>query len=95
MQGEIKEKEVKASKLDTILEGSKFKNQKIDFLNIDVEGGDYETLKSINLDIYRPKVICIEIDEADILNSKIFKYLTNYNYKKIWSSRSNISHIFV
>ena len=49
MQGEIKEKEIKASKLDTILEKSKFKNQKIDFLNIDVEGGDYEALKSINL----------------------------------------------
>ncbi len=95
MQGEIKEKEIKAFRLDTILANSKFKNKKIDFLNIDVEGGDYEALKSINLNKYRPKVICIEIDEADVFNSKIYKYLIDYKYKKIWSSKSNISHVFV
>ena len=95
MQGEIKKKEIKASKLDTILENSRFKNKKIDFLNIDVEGADYEVLKSINLNTYCPRIICIEIDEANIIDSKIYKHLENYSYKKIWSSKSNISHIFI
>ena len=95
MQGEIKKKEIKASKLDTILENSRFKNKKIDFLNIDVEGADYEVLKSIDLNTYCPRIICIEIDEANIIDSKIYKHLENYSYKKIWSSKSNISHIFI
>lgn len=91
MQGEIKEKEIKSLKLDTILENSKFKNQRIDLLNIDVEGGDFDALISLNINIYRPRLICIEIDEE---NSKINNYLIKFNYKKIWSSKSKMSHIF-
>lgn len=94
MQGRIKEKEINAFKLDTIMNNSKYKNKKIDFLNIDIEGNDFEALTSINFDTYRPRIICIEIDEENILDSKIYKYLINLNYKKIWSSISNLSHIF-
>lgn len=94
MQGRIKEKEINAFKLDTIMNNSKYKNKKIDFLNIDIEGNDFEALSSINFDTYRPRIICIEIDEENILDSKIYKYLINLNYKKIWSSISNLSHIF-
>ena len=95
MQGLIKEKKIEAFKLDTILEKSKYKNKKIDFLNIDIENNDYEALCSINFHIYRPKVICIEIDKKNIFESNIYKYLVNLNYKKIWSSKSNMSHIFI
>ena len=94
MQGKIKEKEIEALKLDTIMSNSKFKNKKIDFLNIDIEGGDYEALCSLNFNIYKPKIVCIEIDEKNILDSNIYKYLINLSYKKIWSSTSNLSHIF-
>ena len=37
-----------------------FQNLEIDFLNVDVEGFDYDVLNSINFEKYRPKVICIE-----------------------------------
>ncbi len=94
MQGKIKEKKIKALKLDTILENSKYKNKQIDLLNIDVEGGDFDALRSIDLNIYKPKIICIEIDEENILSSETYNYLLNLNYKKLWSSKSNISHIF-
>ena len=94
MQGRIKEKEINAFKLDTIMNNSKYKNKKIDFLNIDIEGNDFEALSSINFDTYKPRIICIEIDEENILDSNIYKYLINLNYKKIWSSTSNLSHIF-
>ena len=95
MQGKIKEKEIEALKLDTIMNNSKFRNKKIDFLNIDIEGGDYEALCSLNFNIYKPKIICIEIDEKNILESNTYKYLFNLNYKKVWSSTSNLSHIFI
>ncbi len=95
MQGKIQEKKIKSQKLNTILNNSKFKNRKIDFLNIDLEGSDFEALKSLDFNAYRPRVICVEITEKEIKNSIIFKLLISMKYKLIWSSKSNLSHIFV
>ena len=94
MQGHIKEKNVKAETLNSILNHSKYKNQTIDFLNIDIEGADLEALRSLDFHNYRPTIICIEIDHKKISNSETYKYLNNLKYEKIWSSKSNISHIF-
>ena len=94
MQGKIIEKVIKSNTLNLVLGNTRYKNQKIDFLNIDIEGADFEALKSLDFDIYRPKLICIEIDAKEILNSSIYKYLINLNYEKIWSSNSKLSHIF-
>ena len=95
MQGKIQEKNIKSQKLNTILNKSKFINRKIDFLNIDLEGADYEALQSLDFNAYRPKVICIEINDKDIIGSDIFNFLNNLKYKLVWSSKSNLSHIFV
>ena len=95
MQGKIQEKSIKSQKLNTILNNSKFINRKIDFLNIDLEGADYEALQSLDFNIYRPKVICVEINDKDIIGSEIFNFLNNLKYKLVWSSKSNLSHIFV
>ncbi len=95
MQGKIKERKIKSQKLTTVLNNSKYKNRKIDFLNIDVEGVDLEVLKSLDFKVYKPRVICIEIIDKKIEDSKIYNYLKNLDYKKVWSSSSNISHIFV
>ena len=58
---------------------------KIDFLNIDVEGHDYEVLKGIDLLNIKPKIICIEVDnhEKNLSNEKIKNYLIKLNYKII------------
>ena len=95
MQGNIKEKKIKSLKLNSILNQSKFKNRQIDFLNIDVEGADFEVLKSLDFTIYEPKIICIEIMEKNIFESEIYNFLKDLNYKKIWSSKSNFNHIFL
>ena len=95
MQGNIKEKKIKSLKLNSILNQSKFKNRQIDFLNIDVEGADFEVLKSLNFTIYEPKIICIEIMEKNIFESEIYNFLRDINYKKIWSSKSSFNHIFL
>ena len=64
---------VKSQKINKIVKN------KFDFLNIDIEGFDIKVLKSIKLNFYKPKLICIEI-----LNSKKFyslkKYLNKQNY---------------
>ena len=61
-------------------------NIEIDFLNIDVEGFDLQVLKSNNWDLYRPKIIAIEIWQKDIdfdnpMKNEIYKYLRDKNYK--------------
>ena len=95
MQGTIKEKKMTSKKLTTILNNSRFCNRKIDFLNVDLEGADMSTLESLDFEIYRPKIICVEITDKVLENSDIFKFLKKLNYKKKWSSITNINHIFV
>tara|TARA_B100001996_G_scaffold374484_1_gene353178 strand:- start:996 stop:1418 length:423 start_codon:yes stop_codon:yes gene_type:complete len=95
MEGSIKEKKMTSKKLTTILNNSKFCNRKIDFLNIDLEGADMSALQSLDFEIYRPKIICVEITDKILENSDIFKFLKKLNYKKKWSSKAKINHIFV
>ena len=95
MQGKIDEKEIKAYKLSTILSNTKYRHKKINFLNIDAEDSDFDVLCSIDFKIYRPDMICVEIIEEDIFESNIYRFLNELNYKKIWSSKSNWTHIFI
>ena len=94
MQGHVKKALIKSEKLTTILEKSRFKNERIDFLNIDVEGADFDVLNSLDFNIYRPKIICIEIIEK-VTDSKIYSFLKEKNYSLRWSSVSKLSHIFL
>lgn len=55
-----------------------------DLLCIDVEGHDFEVLRSIDLDIYRPKQIVVEMHKFDFLepgSNEIYKYLESHQYK--------------
>ena len=62
-----------------------------DFLNIDCEGNDLKILKSINLTIYTPKLICIEAGlEND--TGAIYKYLSFNGYELLEVKKE--SHIF-
>ena len=78
--------------LTEILESNLGDNQ-IDFLNIDVEGHDLEVLKSLDINKYKPKIICIE-DHLFNINEKhksdIYLYLENHNYKLVAFMKPNI-----
>jgi len=91
-QGNILNKKILSKRLTSILDESKYKDQKIDFLNIDVEGADFEVLQSLNLNKYSPELICIEVIDKDLENSDVFNFLYKKRYKKIWSGV--FSHIF-
>ena len=103
--GNFQEKKVKCQTIQNILDNSKFKNKKIDFLNIDVEGAEMKVLNTLNFEIYDPSLICIEIlgyrdlnleqREIQIKNSQIYKFMENKGYKKVWSGQSYCSHLFV
>ena len=77
-------KDIETSTLEEILDDNLPKVQSIDFLSIDVEGLDFNVLKSTNLEKYHPKVILVEIlnsSLADIQVSKIYKFLTDAGYE--------------
>lgn len=40
------------------------KNQSIDFMNIDVEGLDYEVVQSNDWDLFRPRIVLVELPES-------------------------------
>ena len=63
-----------------------------DFLNIDLEGHDYEVLKNINFDKYRPKLVCVEILEKSKDKNNIFKFLKNKGY--VFIKKCEISYFF-
>ena len=79
------ERKIYTNTLNEILEKYEIQIKKIDFLNIDVEGHDYEVLKGINFLNIKPKIICIEIDnhEKNLSKESIQNYLKKFNYKII------------
>ena len=87
---------IRTKTLTSILENSKFKNKVIDFLSIDVEGVELEVLQGLNLNIYKPKIIVVELLDLDskkleiknlninnVINSEIYKYIEKNNYTMI------------
>ena len=91
-QGSINEKKIKAFTLDEILSRDKYEDSKIDFLDIDVEGADLKAIKGLSFDKFQPELVCIEIHEKEVKQSKIYKFLFDKKYELIWSGV--FSHIF-
>jgi FkbM family methyltransferase len=91
-QGTIHNKKILSRRLNSILEESKYRDKRIDFLNIDVEGSDFEVLQSLDFNKYSPELICIEVIEKELEKSDVFNFLYNKKYKKTWSGV--FSHIF-
>jgi FkbM family methyltransferase len=87
--------EIDCLSLDSILEKTIYKNKQIDFLNIDVENTEKDVLDSLNFQIYKPKLICVEIhieNKANLKNNPTFKFLNNKQYKVVWNKE--YSYIF-
>ena len=78
-------REVKKNTLNNILIDNKVVKN-FEFLNIDVEGHEFDVLKGLNLKKYRPKLISIEIHvlkTKEIFRTNVFKYLSKNNYELV------------
>jgi len=62
----IKEIDLHTKTLKEVLDSNMMENQHIDFLNIDVEGLDYDVLVSNDWTKYKPSIILIEDVEFDL-----------------------------
>ena len=93
-QGTEKEiRRIKAKTLNSVIENSKFKEKKLNFLSVDVEGHELEVMKGLDLNKYSPELIVIEFIDykmkeiefhnlslKTILSSEIYQYMKDNNY---------------
>ena len=93
-------KYIQTNSLNSVLNKLNFKNKKIDFLNLDIEGNEFEALKLFNFKKYRPKLICVEIHNHKkkqsnkyYLKDPVYKLLINKRYKFFW--KNDFSFIFL
>ena len=86
---------IKTDRLDSIIDGTSFKNKRIDFLNIDIEGKDIDALKSLDFKRYNPKSICVEIwdSKKGFKSHKVYKFLIKKNYSL--AAKKNENYIFL
>lgn len=76
--------EITTCTLESLINQTPYANREIDLLNIDAEGHDFNVLKSLKLEKYKPKLIVIESHLRDfnkILNSELYLYLIERGYK--------------
>jgi len=82
-------------KLDSIIKKNYIK--KIDFLNVDTEGAELNVIKSLNLKIFRPKLISVEDNDSysleDVLKKKLHNYLIKKNY--ILFNRIGVTNVYL
>jgi FkbM family methyltransferase len=83
MGGESNIINVKTKKLETIFDDNNVKN--IDYLSIDVEGAEFEVIKSINFDKVFIDVIEFE-DNYEETSEPIVEYLTKLGYSTLYKS---------
>lgn len=88
-----KVKKIKTTTLNHILESSKYKDNKINLLSIDVEGYEMNVLKGFDLEKYSPDIVVIEYVDLSmkkeefynnnitkVLDSEISTYMQSQNY---------------
>jgi FkbM family methyltransferase len=79
----LETRRIKVSRLETILDKNITGNDRIDFINIDVEGHDLSVLKSNNWDKYRARLVIAEAvgkTIEEILDSELAAYMHEINY---------------
>ena len=75
--------EVECKTLTSLIDDTRYKDEKIDFLNVDAEGHDFEVLNSLDFNRYKPSLIAVEIHERTldrVQDSKLYKLLRDQQY---------------
>jgi hypothetical protein len=78
------EKKIKVNRLDAILADYLPKGINFDFMSIDVEGYDWNVLKSNNWELYRPKCLLVESLESSlssVFDCPMYRYLIDRDYE--------------
>lgn len=80
------ERVVNTRTLDSVLKENLQPGTEIDLLSVDVEGHDLNVLQSVNLDVFRPKLIVVEMHHLDMQRTEdnpITRYLQKQEFRQI------------
>jgi FkbM family methyltransferase len=77
---------IRTQTLNSVLKTHIDHNKTIDVLSVDVEGHDLAVLKSIDLSVYRPMIIVLELhefrlDQFNMISNETVSYLAGNNYQ--------------
>ena len=91
-------KKIKTQTINKIIENSPFKDRKIDFFSVDVEGSELAILKNFDFTKYSPKVIVVEyldlsLKELEIKNLNINNIIKSEIYKLIESNNYTLANV--
>jgi hypothetical protein len=86
-------KKINTTTLNNVIESSKYKDNKVNFLSIDVEGHEINVLKGFDIEKYSPDLIVIEYVDLSmkkeefynnnidkVLDSEISTYMKSHGY---------------
>ena len=91
-------KKIKTQSINKILENSPYKDQKIDFLSVDVEGSELDIFKNFDFNKYSPKVIVVEfldlsLKKLEIKNLNINNMIRSEIFKLIQSKGYTLANV--
>ncbi len=91
-------RKIKTQSINKIIENSPYKDKKIDFLSIDVEGSELDILKNFDFNKYSPKVIVVEyldlsLKKLEIKNLNINNIIKSDVYKLIISNNYTLANV--
>jgi FkbM family methyltransferase len=78
--------EVQVVSLSTLLGEHLAEDTRVDFMSMDVEGGELEALKSNDWDRYRPSLLMIEVAFS---GEEIVGFLESVDYVEVWCNGCN------
>jgi hypothetical protein len=58
---------------------------KIDFLSLDIEGAELAALRGLDIEKYKPRLVCVEIQKE--LSDAIYHYFEEHGYRQIEAYR--------
>ena len=87
-------RKIKSRTLNDIIENSPYKDKKINYLSIDVEGHELSVLNGFDINKYKPELIIIEFIDINIkeyylnkidniMSSDIYNFMKRHDYKLI------------
>ncbi len=71
--------EVPTTSLDRLLSSRGVR--RVDFLSIDIEGGEADALAGFDIDFYRPKLVCVEVEPRN--QETVARYFAAHGYRLI------------
>ena len=92
----VKQQIIPVFRLDHLLKKHLPQKQRIDFLTIDVEGFDFNVVKSNDWELYRPFCVVVEALNSDLeecINGAITTFLNQQGYRIF--AKTNNSIIFI